>query len=138
MLVDLLPLVLLRFRLADDEQDYRRVISTVAATDRLEGFSASWVVTSFVPCRLFTTFVAERCRRPCAVAAEAKYNIKDVAASNKKWTVYELAVQNFLMDAHRDGCMFVLGLRIVVPTALRRLLCRLCQLLRQRQRQSTI
>ena len=106
MLVDLLPLVLLRFRLADDEQDYRRVISTVAATGRLEGFSPSWVVTSLVPCQRFTTVVAERCRRPCAVAAEAKYNIKDVAASNKKWTVYELAVQNFLMDAHRDGCVF--------------------------------
>ena len=29
MLVDLLPLVLLRFRLADDEQDYRRVMSSV-------------------------------------------------------------------------------------------------------------
>ena len=41
--------------------------------------------------------------------------------------MYELAVQNFLIDAHRDGCMFVLGLRIVVPTALRRLLCRLLQ-----------
>ena len=65
----------------------RRVISTVAATGRLEGFSASWVVTSLVPCRRFTTVAAERCRRPCAVAAAAKYNIKDVAASNKKWTV---------------------------------------------------
>ena len=83
---------LLRFRLADDEQDYRQVISTVAATGRLEGFSASWVVTSLVPCRRFTTVAAERCRRPCAVAAKAKYNIKDVAASNKKWTVCELAV----------------------------------------------
>ena len=68
----------------------RRVISTVAATGR-------------------------------AVAAAAKkYNIEDVAASNKKWTVYELAVQNFLMDAHRHDCTYVLGLRIVVPTALRR------------------
>ena len=104
-----------------------------------------------VPCAMpaFHHCCGKRCRRPCAVAAEAKYNIKDVAASNKKWTVYELAVQNFLMDAHRDGCMYVLALRIVVPTALRRLLCRLlrqrlsnplqtlrrllCRLLRQRQ-----
>ena len=102
---------------------------------RLEAFSVSWVVTSLVPCQRFTTVAAERCRRPCA--------------SNKKWTVYELAVQNFLMDAHRDGCMYVLGLRIVVPTALRRPSGRLlrqrrsnplqtlrrllCRLLRQRQ-----
>ena len=123
---------LLRFRLADDEQDYRRVISTVAATGRLEAFSVSWVSRPLFHVSVFTTVAAERCRRLCAVAAEAKYNIKDVAASKKKWTVYALAVQNFLMDAHRDCCMYVLGLRIVVPTALRRPSGRLL-----RQRRST-
>ena len=39
-----------------------------------------------------------------------------------RWTVYESTVQNFLVDSHRDGCTPVLGLRIVVTTALRRLL----------------
>ena len=83
--------------LRSSSQWYRRVISTVAATGRLEGFSVSWVVTFLVPCRRFTTVAAERCRRPCPVAAAAKYNIKDVAATNKKLTVYELAVQNSVM-----------------------------------------
>ena len=62
--------------------------------------SASWVVRFLVSCRRSTTVAAELCCRPCAVAAAVKYNIKDFAASNKKWTVYELAVQNFLMG-HR-------------------------------------
>ena len=86
----------------------------------------------------------------CMYGSSSKCQVrKDVAASNEKWKVCDLAVQNFLIFAHCDGCMYVLGLRIVVPTAwrrpsgqllrqrrsnplqtLRRLLCRL---LRQRQ-----
>ena len=60
--------------------------------------SASWVVRFLASCRRSTTVAADMGCRPCAVAAAVKYNINVVAASNKKWTVCELAVQNYLMD----------------------------------------
>ena len=73
---------LLWFRLADDEQDYRRVISTVAATGRLEAFSVSW--GGHVPCSMsaFSPLLRQKGVVDLVLLQQRqKYNIKDVACS---------------------------------------------------------